>query len=328
TTGQNAFLLIGSDGSRKELRQVGSSVLYEAADSSHFLLHSDSMILNATDGTQFSYQLQGAEYHCTQVKDRNGNYININYNGSGQIANIHDTLDRTITFVYDQGLLTSIEQSWKKPSNPSQSITHTWASFAYTSVPIQTNFAAGLAVSGPANGSNPKMLSKVTIDDNSTTASQNSHYDFEYTSWGQVKKISNVAADNHVLNYRSYNLPDASNVLSECPRFTERRDWAENWNRNVSGVEQEAVTSYSQLQTGNANVPGKSSQAATFVQVTNPNGTSSKTYFLGTPGTDTGWQVGLEYLVDSYDCLDTNPINPCTNSTLVRQIQTVWTQDD
>ena len=330
-TGQWSYLLIGSDGSRTELRRVTTtSVFYESPDSSHLLLDTTDlpssdpkMILRTTDGTQLTYKPKGVAYECTEIKDRNGNYITINYNSSGRIANIHDPLDRTITFVYDNGWLTSIEQQWKKPSNPAEQITHTWASFAYTNVPIQTNFTGGLTVNGPTNGSSVKMLSKVTLDDNSTTPSQNSHYDFEYTSWGQLWKISNLAADNHLLNYRSYKLPNSplwtdAPAQADCPRFTERRDWAERWNQNLSGIEQEAVTTYTDVQSGSASVPGQSPQSATFVQVTNPDQTFTKIYFLGTAGTSSGWRVGLPYLVDSYDVGGTTP---------QRQVATTWTQD-
>lgn len=186
-TGKWSYLLIGSDGSRTELRRVtGSAVLYESADSSHLLLDTTDlvtadpkMVLKTTDGTQLTYKPKGMAYECTEIKDRNGNYLTINYNSAGRIANIHDTLDRIISFVYQNNRLSSIQQEWRKPSNPAQQITHTWASFAYTNVPVQTNFASGIAVSGP--GSSVMLLTKVTLDDNSTTASENSHYDFAYT---------------------------------------------------------------------------------------------------------------------------------------------------
>ncbi|HEX6047282.1 MAG TPA: discoidin domain-containing protein [Pyrinomonadaceae bacterium] len=326
-TGKWSYLMIGSDGSRTELRSVSTgSVFYEAADSSHLLLDTTDlassdpkMILRTTDGTQLTYKPKAAAYECTEIKDRNGNYITISYNSSGRIANIKDTLERTITFVYDNGWLTSIEQQWKQPSNASTTITHTWASFTYTEVPIATNFSSILPVSGP--GSSLRALSKVTLDDNSTTASQNSRYEFAYISWGQVWKISNFAADNHLLNYRSYDLPQtATSAQSDCPRFSARRDWAEKWNQNSSGIEQEAVTTYSDVETGTAAVPGQTPQSATFVQVTDPDQTFTRIYFLGTVGSSTsGWRVGLPYLVDSYDVGGTIP---------QRQVMTTWTQDN
>jgi hypothetical protein len=64
-------------------------------------------------------------------------------------------------------------------------------------------------------------LTKVTLPDGS-------HFDFDYTTWGQVSKISNftvISGIDHLLNYRSYNLPADNTVAqTDCPRFTERRD--------------------------------------------------------------------------------------------------------
>ena len=315
--GKDAYLLIGADGSRTELRRVGTSTLFEAADSSHLLLDANTMILRSTDGTQMTYSLAGTDFNCTQIKDRNGNYITINY-ASGQIANIHDTLDRVITFNYENGLLSSITQTWKKPSDPSQTITHTWASFAYADLQIQTNFS-GLSIIGAVNGATKKVLSKVTLDDNSTTPAQNSHFDFDYTSWGQVWKINNFAADNHLLNYRSYNLPQtAATAYTDCPRFTERHDFAENWNQNSSGVEQEAITTYAAPASDSWTMPDNSAQTGMRAQVTRPDLTSTKIYFVGTAGTASGWQRGLPALLNTYD----------SSGVLQRQAMTTWTQDD
>jgi len=326
-TGKSSYLLIGSDGSHTELRQLAvNSIYYESADSAHLLLDTTnlssgdpSMLLRTMDGTRLTYKPKGLAYECTEIKDRNGNYITINYNAAGQIANIHDTLDRVITFNYDNGSLVSITQIWKRPSNPAETVTHTWASFTYANLTIQTNFN-GLTAVGPAGGPTIKVLSRVTLDDNSNTPEQNSYFNFDYTTWGQVWKMSNFAADNHLLNYRSYNLPqNASNTQTDCPRFTERRDWVEKWNQNEAGTEQEAITGFTAPQAGTATVPGQTPRAATVVQVTNPDGTFSKIYFLGTAGTSSGWQVGLPFLVDSYDVGGTIP---------QRQAATTWDQDD
>jgi hypothetical protein len=74
------------------------------------------------------------------------------------------------------------------------------------------------------------MLTKVTLPDGS-------HSDFSYTSWGQIWKVSNFAADNHLLNYRSYDLPQTGGTAhTDCPRFTVRRDWAQYWNGDTEGT--------------------------------------------------------------------------------------------
>jgi len=311
-TARYAFLLIGTDGSRVELRQVAATNLYESADSSHLLLDATTMVLRTTDGTQLKYELKGSEFNCTEVKDRNGNYITVNYTSFGRIDRVVDTLGRSVKFNYDgDGWLSSITQTW----SPGEVI-HNWATFYYgDNTLIQTNFS-GLTVSGPSNGSSIKTLKKVTLADGS-------HYDFSWTSWGQVWKISEVAADNHVLNYRSYNLPQtAGTPQTDCPRFTERRDWAESWNQNTSGVEQEAVTGYaapvSASWTMPGSAPGTPQETGTMVQVTTPDLTSHKIYFIGSAGSGSGWRRGLPALVNTYD----------SGGTLRRQVMTTWTQDN
>jgi hypothetical protein len=60
-----------------------------------------------------------------------------------------------------------------------------------------------------------------------------SRYAFDYTSWGQVYQIKHFAVDGHQLNAISYNLPlDNSTGQTDCPRFTQRQNSAENWNNN------------------------------------------------------------------------------------------------
>jgi len=311
--GKNAFLLIGSDGSRTELRQVGASTLYEAADSSYLLLDANTMVLRTTDGTQLKYAWKGSEYNCTEVKDRNGNYITVNYNSFARVDAFIDTLGRVIRFNYDaNGLLTSITQIWNE-GTPSQS-THNWATFEYSNTTIQTTFS-GLTVSGPSNGSTIKTLSRVRL-------STGARYDFSYTSWGQVWKITGFAADEHQLNYRAYKLPgsplSAETPGNDCPRFTERRDWAENWNQNVSGVEQEAITAYATPTPDSWTMPDGTAQSGMRADVTAPDGTTvNKIYFMGVKDTASGWRRGLPALVNTY-----------SSGVLQRQMMTTWTQDN
>ena len=309
-TGKNTFLLISPDGGRTELRQVGTSALYESADSSHLLLDAATMILRTTDGTQLSYAWLGAEYNCTQIKDRQGNYLTINYTPTGRIDTIVDTLARSIKFNYDAaGALTSITQLWNQGA--ANQVTHTWASFTYTNTTIQTNFT-GLSVYGPAS---IKALSSVTLADGS-------HSDFSYTSWGQVWKVSGYAADNHLLGYRSYNLPQtAANAQTDCPRFTERRDWAQYFNGDTDGTvaaNEEVVTLFAVPVSDSWTMPDGTPQSGTRAQVTEPDGTSSKLYFIGAAGTTSGWRRSLPALVNTYD----------SAGALQRQAMTTWTQDN
>lgn len=80
-TNTNSYTLITSSGQRVELRQVGTSNIYEAGDSSYLQLtdNGNSWLVRSADGTQLTYAEQNNEYHCTQIKDRNGNYISVSY---------------------------------------------------------------------------------------------------------------------------------------------------------------------------------------------------------------------------------------------------------
>jgi YD repeat-containing protein len=316
-TGKYGYLLIGPDGSRTELRQVGSSMLFEAADSSHLLLDTGDLTLRTTDGTQLSYLLVGNQFQCTEIKDRNGNFITIQY-VAGRLAKVIDTLGRQINFNYDAlGLLTSISQTWNQhqptPTN------HSWAEFTYGDTTIQTNFP-NLTVYGPANNTSIKTLAKVTLADGS-------HFDFSYTSWGQVWKVAYIASDNanHVLNYRAYNLPGSplqtSSAQADCPRFTQRSDWVKYWNGDTDGTiatNEEAVTSFSGPVNDTWTMPGESqSVSGKRSDVTLPDGTVNKIYYVGTAGTQSGWSRGLPALVETL-----------SGGSWQRKVETSWTQDN
>jgi len=315
-TGKYGYLLISPDGSRTELRQVGTSVLFEAADSSHLLLDTIDMTLRTTDGTQLSYALMGNQLNCTKIKDRNGNYITIDY-VSGRVDKVIDTLGRQLKFNYDgAGLLTSITQTWNQ-GQPNEA-EHPWAEFTYTDTTIQTNFN-GLSVSGPANNTTIKTLSKVTLPDDS-------HFDFSYTSWGQVWKVAYIASDNvnHVLHYRAYNLPgsplQATSAQNDCPRFTERRDWVKYWKGDTEGAiasNEEAVTSFSGPVPDTWTMPGDSqSTTGKRTDLTLPDGTVNKIYFVDASGTPK-WSRGLAALTET-----------STGGNWQRKVKTTWTQDN
>jgi YD repeat-containing protein len=304
-----SFLMITPSGGRVELRQVGTSDLYQAVDSSYLLLDSSTMTLRTTDGTQLTYMWMGSNYECTQIKDRNGNYLSVDYDDYGRIETVKDTLSRTITFNYDTNGLSSITQTWAGQ-------THYWARFTYASKTIQTNFT-NLTVNGPQNNSTIRTLTQVKLADDS-------HYDFDYTSWGQVWKISQYTGETtaHLLNYRSYNLPaDYTTAQTDCPRFTVRHDWAENWNRDTNGAAQEVNTSYTEPV--DAALPDNSLATVTRTQVTMPDGTSQKIYFAGNiaggAGSAPAWKRGLPLLTDTFES---------GNSTPQRSATTAWTQDD
>ena len=285
--GVYAYMLITPSGGHVELRQLGASNVYESADSSYTQLidNGASKLLHTTDGSQYSFVASvDGEFRCTEMKDRNGNYISATYNGNSDISTVTDTLGRVITFHYDTtNYLLSITQTWTVNG---QAQTHYWAAFGYSTIFVQTNFP-GLFMEGP-NGTTIPVLSSVTLADSSS-------YNFDYTSWGQVYQISQNAADGHTRFRQTYNLPqDATSAQSECPRFTERRDWAEYW--------MEVATQYSVDPNGG------------WTQETQPDGTIYKEYFA-----TSGWQTGLTVRTELYAPNDSNPKKWTTID---------WTQDD
>lgn len=292
--GKYAYMLVAPSGSRVELRQIGTSNIYESADGSYIQM-TDNGASGATvltpDGMKMTYDpFVNGEMHCKEIKDRNGNYLTISHNSFGRPASVIDTLNRTVTFVYDaNNYLTSIRQTWN-------GVTHTWATFSYGTLTMQTNFP-GLVVEGPANGSSIPVLTQVGLHDGS-------RYNFEYTSWGQVWKISNYAADNHLLSYVSYNLPlTNATAQTDCPRFTQQKTWAEDWNGDTDGVAtaaEEVLTQYSTAADGSS------------AQVTLPDNTIYKELYA-----TTGWQRGLLTGTESWSA-----------GVKKKWTTTAWTQDD
>lgn len=248
-TGKNTFLLVTPAGGHTEFRQVGATNVYESADSSYLQLtdSGSTLALLTTNGTLLAFTLSGGEYHCSQLKDRNGNYITVAYFSDGRIDRITDTLGRVINFNYDSFLnLSSITQPWKRETTTGfVDEVHEWATFGYTNLTLQPSFS-NLAVVGEQPGTVIPVVSQLNLDDGS-------YYKFAYNQWGQVWKVTHYAADsnpvndNHPLSYVRLNLPGSdlagASAQSDCPRFTEMRTWVEN---GVMNQNAEMTTGYSQ----------------------------------------------------------------------------------
>ena len=265
-TGKNVYVLITSGGRRVELRQVGTSNVYEAGDSSYLqLIDNGSLLVRSADGTQMSYGWFNLEFRCTEIKDRNGNYLTINYNWLGDITTITDTLGRTITFNYDTNAnLISITQSWTVSGIPQ---THNWVTFGWGTHTMASGFSS-VSVVGAPNGSTLPVLTQVGMHDGS-------RYNFEYTGAGQVNVIRRFTSDNVQRAYTTY---DYQSTSDDCPRLSATRVWADNWT-GINGVPYEVVTQYSELGDGSH-------------QVIAPDGTVYKEFYGGA-GSSPAWQRGL-----------------------------------
>src|SRR5260370_1691548 len=112
-TGIWSYLMVTPSGGRVDLRQVGASNVYEAGDGSYTQVTDNGasvLIVRTSDGSQLTFTSNDANYVCTEIKDRNGNFISIAYNGTLPIT-VTDTLGRLISFNYTNGFLPSITQS-------------------------------------------------------------------------------------------------------------------------------------------------------------------------------------------------------------------------
>jgi RHS repeat-associated protein len=286
-------------------------------------------VVRMSNGSQLTFVFNSSvnEYRCTQIKDSNGNFITINYgaiNGNstlGRPTSVVDTAGRTIYFNYDaQNYLSSITQAWTRET-PSGVVseTHEWAKFYYGTVTLQPYFP-GLSVVAPVGTAVP-VLTRVDLSDKSS-------YQFEYeAAWGMVRRISKYGPDpgSRLLNYTSYNIPTNATAHSDCPRFTERRDWAVDWNAGA-----EAVTTYGVAENATWTMPGDSvpnQHSGTRVTVTSPvfydKDNNARQVVEKVYSHATGWSAGLPLLSQTFE---KNPGNGV--ETLQRQMTTGWTHDD
>jgi YD repeat-containing protein len=260
-TGRKSYLMITGSGERVELRQVGTSNIYDAADSSYLRLtdNGSTLLVHSTDGTKLSYSEINGEYRCVEIKDRNGNYITVNNNALGHISSIVDTLGRVINFNYDGNAnLLSITQTWN--GQPS----HQWVSFGWSTRTMQSSFS-GAAVVGLTNGTVLPVITQVGLNDGS-------HLTFDYTNSLQVSVVRKYfgTVERNATSF-TYETP-----AGDVPRLISSSVSAQNWT-GLNGVPSLVTTQFS--------VAGDWACVLTA-----PDGTIYKEYY------GTGWQRGLTTL--------------------------------
>ena len=317
------YIMVTPDGGRKEFRQTAASNVYEAADSSYAQIVTDSEtnantpvtsltpILKTTDGTQMSFEWKGTAFHAKEIKDRNGNYITITNDDDGLMTQVTDTLGRTINISYDEDLFpTDITQTWRESNGAGSATTHNWAAFHYTTKTLDLSFS-GLTVAGPISNASIKVLDYISYPDGSRTK-------FEYNTFGQVKKISNIAADStsHILNYVSTNLDSVSGSQTASPLLTSTNTWVENFNGDA------AVTVTNSAPATSSFTGADGSETTSVVNVAmsgDPYDHYTRIHFG-----PSGYKEGLTTATE--DCTDTSSTHACT--TRVRWTWNRFTQDN
>ena len=259
-----SYMFVSSTGARIELRHVSGNI-YESADSSYMRLVDNgagNVIVWLKDGTQMKFASSPFdEMRCKEIKDRNGNFIKVDYTAQSNIDKITDTLGRQIFFNYDGNFrLVTISQV-------RTGLAHVLVSFGYENVSFSPSFP-GLNVFSPGGPTIP-VLTQVGFADGT-------RFNFEYTAFGQVNKIRRHVADNRLISYVRYNM--GTGAHTDCPRFSEEWIWAEHWNDGL-----EAVTTYSgSVESGQSDV-------------TTPDGVTYKQFYH-----TTGWRRGLVQKMETW----------------------------
>lgn len=322
-----AYLMVTPSGNRVEFKQIGASEYFETADSSYTQLKTKTapdpnepvedieITVTGTDGTQMTYEWKAGAFRCSEIKDRNGNFITIFHDEQGLLKTVTDTLGRVITVNYDSELYpTSITQDWQLSNGESSTTTqHTYATFVYTGITVNPSFDSSLTIFGPTSGTAIKVLDKV-IYGTSGSSNNTGETRFEYNDFGQVKKIRNMAADGHELNYVRTNLETPGTNLTDVPRLSQIKSWAENFNGGAEIIVNNTLQTGQQVSDLDGNTV-----TASLIQVSmqnHPTGNTTNTY-VG----ESGWKEALLIRVDDYT--SANNIY-----TLQRSNWTKWTQDN
>jgi RHS repeat-associated protein len=217
------FILTESDGSKHSMpltANMANGSIYDSDDGTFIEFNNQSLKLTYKNGLTVTYQVfpsQATLFRPIQIKDRNGNFITINYlSGTGNdqhIDTVVDTLGRVIKFNYDgANHLSQITQA-VDPATDSSGI-HVWATFNWAQVPFNYLFSSSLSVqSSPPTGSSIWVLTGCSF-------ANQTGYRFSYSTWGIINRIDQLSSTGLVRSYETYNFPDASQPLSDAPRYT------------------------------------------------------------------------------------------------------------
>ncbi|NOT61211.1 MAG: hypothetical protein HOP19_13410, partial [Acidobacteria bacterium] len=300
-------------GERVLLKRVTTDT-YEAIDSSYLYLKINTtdptkQTLYTTDGTQYKFEVPPAGLtagvywsRCTEIKDRNGNYISVVYKTIGDptypllvIDKVIDTVGRQIAFEYDANLhLLKITQDRNGQ-------TFIWAQFEYTDKAIDPNFptqgAGSVIVEGPDNGDLGPMVTKVITGNGA-------RHRFVYNTWGQVDDYWLDGEDDQPRMGADYTFPTTSQT--DCPRFTQRKNFIKHWGGDGTIPAGWATTTF-------AFDPDEA-----FGKYTNPEGVTYKEYFHTSLASG---KRGLPYR--SEQCLNSD----CQSGGVQQFTEYTWTGD-
>ena len=127
--GKYILMVMPKNGGRAEfidLAPVKGRRQFEAKGNSSLRLEDKgyAKLLTTGEGTVYTFASFGnGEFHCSQIRDRDGRVINLKYTDDASIDTIVDISGRTISFGYEKNYVSSITQTWGRGSVKRQ----TWA---------------------------------------------------------------------------------------------------------------------------------------------------------------------------------------------------------
>ena len=207
-TAKNAYLLITPAGQRVELRQVGTSNIYEAGDSSYLQLTETGATCwcaRPTARNSASSSINN-EYRCTQIKDRNGNYITDQLQCAGPHHQHHRHTRSRHHLQLRQQCESDLDHAGVERAAVASVGEFRLVARATCSTALPT-----AAVVGTANGTPLPVITQVALNDTS-------YFTFDYTNSLQVSVIRNYfgAAERNATTF-TYETP-----AGDVPRLTEQ----------------------------------------------------------------------------------------------------------
>jgi RHS repeat-associated protein len=240
------YQLVDPDGTRHKLLFSSNSGNYVSIDGTFIKYNEPTKTLTYADGTRIIYTplaLGVAAQYPSKIIDRNGNYMEVTYRGTGpQIDHITDTLGRQVTFRYDattNDLVTVEAPGYDGSATPRQTIR-----LYYETIAIKPAGSFASNVLTYANQTSARVIRYVYFP--GTQAG----YRYDYSQpYGMIYRITQlrgmqvsttsndsmgaVTSDGQQAAVTEYNYPTQPSSLTDAPTYTRRTD---DWAGRTTGV--------------------------------------------------------------------------------------------
>lgn len=287
----------------------------------------DSDIVTYKDGKQAFYQeAPGSLVTCcsggivsgshmitrpVKIEDSTGNFITINYEdtASTNLSSVVDTVGRTISFVYSNGLLTCVTDATTCNAAGSRTFNFAWNTNYILNYQFSSYVVEWPALLPPFQGSSIPYTVLIGI-----TRPDGTQVQFTYGDWMIVNDIREVSNNGSLRYEANYNFPLASaGPLTDPPTYTQ--EIVTTFDKD--GNTKQATWLYQSTLTN----PQPAERLVSCFAVTDPMGTSHITTISASGNVFDGLPIK--------EVTATGSSTPCTNAptTILRTVTTQWTTD-